>query len=741
MGGKQKGIVSFSTGPNLRRKPNWGRKAPHNRYIQRSNAVLDNEEVADGELLDDSASNLLSPSYSTASANSVPRQLRTGLMAHRDSAVSLSSIAQPTNSSASDVYSTGDVPRPYKRRNSSALGPKQFKRRCAQIAEVVGGTSRVLDHFQTWLLVQGPDTIMNFRKSMEEAGYDWSEVYDSEDPYYVDKAIALMNDLLLSARQYELLTKHRSDLPKYHRVLARMKETDIELVSLLKSGVVAGDAVKYILRDVIVPELVEYLREGGELRHLEYKHGGDNFSKTTWSKRTIQNEQYLFYLLVPEKKTNSILRARPIAFCYDQGESKELMDMIFAHVDPQLPRDGFSVTVRHPTTGEDVVFTLQDYLCCDYALAAYVMNFDGQKGTWKCLWGASCSYSLDSSVPAGEYLPRTQRLMRALGNLNMRCQATFTDPNLLKQDVAKHKQLIDMVWECQGLAPPKWANWGPGRIAEETHKACRNQKGPPCTHCEPLRTAPDSCHLLISLGKNWRGIFLTAMARQVGANLRAFEETVAGEPYPMMGWNALRCKRFLTDPASTNALFAEHPLHSEISEANDLLSSLSTYVTQELLTTAEIDDFEVKAKRLSFLWEHVFGSYAKYVEYCSSTGKAPSTLPHISFTVNTYEHAIIVHVVPWLRRHGSLIRYSSWVCEALNKVWKQLLAGRTTEGGGTTHESPGKQALRIMLRLSHPLFRRFSLKYGECKSERSQQVCGFCNQSRTEGHSRNCYGC
>jgi hypothetical protein len=47
-----------------------------------------------------------------------------------------------------------------------------------------------------------------------------------------------------------------------------------------------------------------------------------------------------------------------------------------------------------------------------------------------------------------------------------------------------------------------------------------------------------------------------------------------------------------------------------------------------------------------------------------------------------YEHTLLVHV-PRMLQTGTLLDWSSWFLEALDKMWKQALLHHTDRGGST----------------------------------------------------------
>ena len=73
--------------------------------------------------------------------------------------------------------------------------------------------------------------------------------------------------------------------------------------------------------------------------------------------------------------------------------------------------------------------------------------------------------------------------------------------------------------------------------------------------------------------------------------------------------------------------------------------------------------------------------------------------------VFSYEHFMFCHALLHFEERGSLIKYSCWVTEQFNVVWRRMLENHTTHGGGRVkgdgsraHMNPNLQAFyRLVL--------------------------------------------
>ena len=102
-----------------------------------------------------------------------------------------------------------------------------------------------------------------------------------------------------------------------------------------------------------------------------------------------------------------------------------------------------------------------------------------------------------------------------------------------------------------------------------------------------------------------------------------------------------------------------------------------------------------------------------------------------------YEHDTLYHLADQMRAFGPPIKYSSWVIEAANKVWKSIF--KTQVSWVMKHklhldsdQHPAKQALRRFLRLVHPSRRHLSMRETRL---RNFYKCGACQLVKEPGHT------
>ncbi|KAK3278387.1 hypothetical protein CYMTET_13669 [Cymbomonas tetramitiformis] len=113
----------------------------------------------------------------------------------------------------------------------------------------------------------------------------------------------------------------------------------------------------------------------------------------------------------------------------------------------------------------------------------------------------------------------------------------------------------------------------------------------------------------------------------------------------------------------------------------------------------------------------------------------PTEFEHLRYGPGFYDHYTLCHAAAvFLKKYGSMIRYSSWVTEALNKLWKKLLKEYTTCGGGREGQADaGKQALIRMLRMTDPRYRKYSMRFPQ-DPKTKVKTCRKCLHHRDLGH-------
>ena len=113
------------------------------------------------------------------------------------------------------------------------------------------------------------------------------------------------------------------------------------------------------------------------------------------------------------------------------------------------------------------------------------------------------------------------------------------------------------------------------------------------------------------------------------------------------------------------------------------------------------------------------------------TGRVPLRRVH-----GHYEHDTLDHMAQRMRDHGPPLKYSSWLIEAANKRWKEILKQQVAWSGMhklhlDSEAHPGRQALKRFVRMVHPSRRHLSKRETRL---RDFYTCGACDQTKEPGH-------
>ncbi|KAK3262449.1 hypothetical protein CYMTET_28697 [Cymbomonas tetramitiformis] len=199
-----------------------------------------------------------------------------------------------------------------------------------------------------------------------------------------------------------------------------------------------------------------------------------------------------------------------------------------------------------------------------------------------------------------------------------------------------------------------------------------------------------------------------------------------------MGFDATISMNIIFEPEHTNNLFKDHPLYEPVSAVNDILCKLGNYMVMDELDDTQILDWQLQTYTLGQLLTDYFGTREAYEANLERRGVAvaprtegPGPGPWLSFNIGAYPHLTLSHSLKHLQHHKSFIRYSSWVTEALNKVWKELKIHFNSHG---VDDPEGMQMIQKLLRLADPIYREYNVKYNPTR-QRAEGQCKFCSRS------------
>jgi hypothetical protein len=219
------------------------------------------------------------------------------------------------------------------------------------------------------------------------------------------------------------------------------------------------------------------------------------------------------------------------------------------------------------------------------------------------------------------------------------------------------------------------------------------------------------------------------------------------------GWDGDDSVSLMQNWATWTSALTGHPLWNQLETLFTLFGRLSKLLMQDFSAQdPQVDEIATLVDELRHVVHRHFSGVPTEVDDvgCATAGCACHPDLWLSATGlrrgegegvvalllnhSVYLHATWRHFVPFLKRHGSLIKYSSWVLESSNAVWKDILRRRVTYGGSRSNTAyePGKQALARFLRITHPDIQEHS------KRTAATRRCGACGDVKSIGHSKRC---
>jgi hypothetical protein len=509
----------------------------------------------------------------------------------------------------------------------------------------------------------------------------------------------------------------------------------------------------------------------------------------------VSCEQFMFTLLpAGVKNPNSVLQSVPLLFCHDVPESHLVLKDIAKAIEDDIPR---GVLQHRGITFQLIDFGMGDYSfackyqghqgqgatanctkCCgrfgDKVCATILPSPKEQEARcmdeWKRLGTIATPF-----VELSETWSKETLTLPAFGGFTKKALKKYPRPHTKKVADSLHKQ--EQLWlMCEQNEPLQ-------ALMREKNVTCKF-KGknisdclafikktsesifyPSLTKTPTERWAPDMLHWFINMiGKNLV-LFVREHAVQLGPktvkalNIMLYKKCKAK---PVTGYDGEACIKLIRGYVDVVGVISEHENYEHVLELVSTLSRmgdilLERYEHDDVL----VDEFEVLSEKFLTLVVTHFegragteknptGCSCHFVDYISGrrmfsrTGSvfvAGSVFvgahPVVRFKCGAYEHMTVRHMVEFMRKHGDLIKFSSWAIEAANKHWKRILEEHTSHGGGRGQKHIAFQAMRLYLRMVHPKMTESSVRDTRI---RSIQTCKKCKKFRTLGHSKICTG-
>jgi hypothetical protein len=585
---------------------------------------------------------------------------------------------------------------------------------------------------------------------------------DAQEELCPAACAALYEDLRMTKRQYELL--HRV-APKvfvsYYAVKQFWEASEPEFVPLYdKDEILVAWAVKDV-KARIRAHLQAYV--DGEVTgvpgkgcKMQLKHGGDNFSYPDFYRKLWPNEQYVLVLMPEGTSPNSTDNVTPLAFAHKQMETRALMEVIMGHIDWQIPRGTYEMTVG----GES--FTFEDFFMADRALADYVygLSIHALSNCLRC-FARFGPHVHGLHLCARRAVTRTPEVTAVLAacaekhsdmmdlSLNARKQLMAGDPVVqaqlavmantaevhvdgLHKNVTSYPKLVQLMW---------------------------SQTSKPLTLTPVSRYMTEVCHWNINMCGNIivgpkvkgevAGLF-ARLGKQVDVDIEKNMEAVFKlESFPLMGLDANDAVYAFRNPDEWGKeLFERHHLGSTILALCKDIGKVGRILMQSKVDGDDLARLTELCTKVGDTLTRCFSTSrtcpAVGAVHQYKTPQFPLGVPCVAVVYNFgwYDHDLLCHGIGLAEEHGSFIRYSSWVVECINKEWKYVLEHHTARGGGTAGKGDGttdvaRQCLKKMCQIFNPQAKAFSKKDTRVAPD---YVCNRCKDALTVGHKKVCQG-
>jgi hypothetical protein len=578
-----------------------------------------------------------------------------------------------------------------------------------------------------------------------------------------EQSAAFYNDVGQSERQYTAARRHlRNALVPLHRMLKVQKRLNDSqpLVQLYDRH---GDAVGWALEDIMKavearlaayvqgnPEDAQQHRESPEEKWLvDYKVGGDGFRYPMFDV-DVAMEQTALVLLLPGKDANSYLSMLPLAFCYGQTETNDLVCAINQHVHAQLKEE-----VSIEVDGHTYNFKLRGFLMGDYKMLCCEFSHQGQNACMGCVLceepfaihgcpkpvhPAPVLRDVDEMHERGAFMQPMHEWVadhkKAAGTARSKMctpcveswyavvkQQFESNPRLAEEMESELSLKLDAppaaprCLECRlgvahvlcGLPVPPPACEPAGRFKTikasaaltEMMQVCKSMYGKPSAKTPLEMVAYDILHWHIRVMCDLIQLADTA-AEQVGrgGELAAARIAFCGHVPRVTGWDGDDSRQLMQGWQAWTGALVHHPLYAELATLFELFAAVSALLMHNFSRDDPmVDEFERLVVKLQQhvsthfsgrvgktdkvgLWDGC-GCHAVWVnsENELRRGPVPPGAPALLLNHSAYMHATFRHFLPFLRAHGSLLPYASWVLESSNRIWKDIIRRHVTHGG------------------------------------------------------------
>jgi hypothetical protein len=567
-----------------------------------------------------------------------------------------------------------------------------------------------------------------------------------------------------------------------------------------KNAQVVGYYCSNIWRDLIVPEMNAFIQKCKKDNTplptvIRYKAGGDGHTISRFNKDSMPHEQICLSLLLPGRKHNSIRNVIPLANALDEKENYNLLEIMNKAVDPQLPR-GEREIMGHKFFFEDLRMGDRSYLSFEnghsgvhavFACLFCFLRFG--------LYGLCCKApeleGHEALLRTNEHYGRMALITHQFHEFEARCTEVqgpepenSEGPGALRltqkgfPEVAEHelspvqrefKALVELPCvqaqlQASGRGGFRFATNQIKAGLAEIRQACFSIYANRLTETPIERTIVDVLHWIINIVKGLVEFCDEASCQVAHKTLEHLRDKVCGSKSVASGYDGRQCMKLLEGFEEWVSGLKDHVEYPHIVRLMELWRKCyKILMMQDFGDNKEevIAEFEECTKQIETLTDLHFegkpvrrNNRKEFVGYgCTCLKPNHIQIPgyfhayHEGVRVSTrrpmlrrvhghYEHATLRHMAAQMRAFGPLIHLSSWVIEALNKIWKRIYATQVTwcdrdKLGVDSEHHPAKQAMRRMHELLCASRRKLS-KFEQ--RTRDPYSCGCCGAEKEEGH-------
>ena len=396
----------------------------------------------------------------------------------------------------------------------------------------------------------------------------------------------------------------------------------------------------------------------------------------------------------------------------------------------------------------------------DRALADYMFGTGNVHSIFNCLrcWGRYGPNVKEPHMRRSTATTRTWATMQQLGACAERYRAMNEDQIKAEAEVDPLIQAQLQIMRGLHAQGKTYVHTSTPSNLKDVIKVLYSQKYTSLTATPIERYITEACHFCINIvrafvsgvntgAKKQPGLF-EVMGMEIGYDLVAVIcERLGMKERPLQGFEANAAICLLKNYEFwAQELITRHRLGAHVRTLLEQFKIIITYFMEAELDNPEIDRLEAAIAVVGDVLSTHFNPRQPLPAWLDHGGALNRVMrpQHYHFGLTHhygwYEHDLACHTADLARANESIIRYSSWVCEAMNRVWKRVLEQHSnrkegTREGGAISENVAKHVLRRVCRILSPTVRGASSADIRVAGV---YTCGKCGKEKIAGHTNVC---